>query len=75
MSRSFVILSHFSYLTTEFSQGRSIERPYGLRHTQGPSMLFIAIEAAKEAGKYLKYSVGKVKSIEMKKGEERNLVS
>jgi myo-inositol-1(or 4)-monophosphatase len=38
-------------------------------------MLNIAIEAAKEAGKYLKYSVGKVKSVEMKKGEERNLVS
>lgn len=38
-------------------------------------MLSIAIEAAKEAGKYLKYSIGKVKSIEMKKGEERNLVS
>jgi myo-inositol-1(or 4)-monophosphatase len=38
-------------------------------------MLNIAIEAAKEAGKYLKYSVGKVKSIEMKQGEERNLVS
>ncbi|MBM2841792.1 MAG: Inositol-1-monophosphatase [Bacteroidetes bacterium] len=38
-------------------------------------MLHIAIEAAKEAGKFLKYSVGKVKSVEMKKGEERNLVS
>ncbi len=38
-------------------------------------MLNIAIEAAKEAGKYLKFSVGKVKNIEMKKGEERNLVS
>jgi myo-inositol-1(or 4)-monophosphatase len=38
-------------------------------------MLNIAIEAAKEAGKYLKYSVGKVKSVEIKKGEERNLVS
>jgi myo-inositol-1(or 4)-monophosphatase len=38
-------------------------------------MLNIAIEAAKEAGKYLKYNVGKVKSVEMKKGEERNLVS
>jgi myo-inositol-1(or 4)-monophosphatase len=38
-------------------------------------MLTIAIEAAKEAGKYLKYSVGKVRSIEMKQGEERNLVS
>ena len=38
-------------------------------------MLNIAIEAAKEAGKYLKFSVGKVRSIEIKKGEERNLVS
>jgi myo-inositol-1(or 4)-monophosphatase len=38
-------------------------------------MLHIAVEAAKEAGRYLKYSVGKVKSIEMKQGEERNLVS
>ncbi|MBX2992534.1 MAG: inositol monophosphatase [Bacteroidetes bacterium] len=38
-------------------------------------MLTIAIEAAKEAGKFLKYNVGRVKNIEMKKGEERNLVS
>lgn len=38
-------------------------------------MLNIAIEAAREAGKYLKFSVGKVRSIEIKKGEERNLVS
>lgn len=38
-------------------------------------MLTIAIEAAKEAGKFLKYSVGRVKNIEMKQGEERNLVS
>jgi myo-inositol-1(or 4)-monophosphatase len=38
-------------------------------------MLNIAIEAAREAGKYLKFSVGKVRSVEMKKGEERNLVS
>ncbi|MER3524929.1 MAG: inositol monophosphatase [Ignavibacteria bacterium] len=38
-------------------------------------MLSVAIEAAKEAGKFLKYSVGKVKNIEMKQGEERNLVS
>ncbi len=38
-------------------------------------MLNIAIEAAKEAGKFLKFSVGKVKNIETKKGEERNLVS
>ncbi len=38
-------------------------------------MLNVAIEAAREAGKYLKFSVGKVRSIEIKKGEERNLVS
>lgn len=38
-------------------------------------MIHIAIEAAREAGKFLKYSVGKVKSVEMKQGEERNLVS
>jgi myo-inositol-1(or 4)-monophosphatase len=38
-------------------------------------MLTTAIEAAKEAGKFLKYSVGRVKNVEMKKGEERNLVS
>lgn len=38
-------------------------------------MLHVAIEAAREAGKYLKYSVGKVRSVETKKGEERNLVS
>jgi myo-inositol-1(or 4)-monophosphatase len=38
-------------------------------------MLNIAIEAAKEAGKFLKYSIGRVRNIEIKKGEERNLVS
>jgi myo-inositol-1(or 4)-monophosphatase len=38
-------------------------------------MLTTAIEAAKEAGKFLKYSVGRVKNIEVKQGEERNLVS
>ena len=38
-------------------------------------MLTTAIEAAKEAGKFLKYSVGRVKNIEIKQGEERNLVS
>jgi myo-inositol-1(or 4)-monophosphatase len=38
-------------------------------------MLTTAVEAAKEAGKFLKYSVGRVKNVEMKKGEERNLVS
>lgn len=38
-------------------------------------MLATAIEAAKEAGKFLKYNVGRVRTIEMKQGEERNLVS
>ncbi|MEO8166876.1 MAG: inositol monophosphatase family protein [bacterium] len=38
-------------------------------------MISTAIEAAKEAGKFLKYSVGRVKNIEVKEGEERNLVS
>jgi len=38
-------------------------------------MLTVAIQAAREAGLYLKESVGKVRSIEIKKGEERNLVS
>lgn len=38
-------------------------------------MLTTAIEAAKEAGKFLKYSVGRVRNIEKKAGEDRNLVS
>jgi len=38
-------------------------------------MLHVAIEAAREAGAFLKESVGKVRTIETKKGEERNLVS
>ncbi len=38
-------------------------------------MLDIAIQAAQEAGHFLKENVGKVKNIEMKKGEARNLVS
>jgi myo-inositol-1(or 4)-monophosphatase len=38
-------------------------------------MIHVAIEAAKEAGRFLKYNTGKVKNIEIKKGEERNLVS
>jgi myo-inositol-1(or 4)-monophosphatase len=38
-------------------------------------MLTVAVEAAKEAGRFLKYNVGRVKTVEMKKGEERNLVS
>jgi myo-inositol-1(or 4)-monophosphatase len=38
-------------------------------------MLNVAIEAAREAGRFLKQSVGKVRSVETKKGDERNLVS
>lgn len=38
-------------------------------------MIGVAIEAAKEAGNYLKFNVGRVRKIEMKSGEERNLVS
>jgi myo-inositol-1(or 4)-monophosphatase len=38
-------------------------------------MLSVAIEAAREAGKFLKFSVGKVRSVEVKYGDERNLVS
>lgn len=38
-------------------------------------MLNIAVEAALEAGKYLKANVGKIKSIERKIGQETNLVT
>jgi myo-inositol-1(or 4)-monophosphatase len=38
-------------------------------------MLTTAIEAAKEAGKFLKYNIGRVRNVEVKQGEERNLVS
>jgi len=38
-------------------------------------MLSVAVEAAREAGKFLKYSVGKVRSVETKAGDQRNLVS
>jgi myo-inositol-1(or 4)-monophosphatase len=38
-------------------------------------MINVAIEAAREAGKFLRLSVGKVRNVEQKKGEERNLVS
>ncbi|MDD8016971.1 MAG: inositol monophosphatase family protein [Bacteroidota bacterium] len=38
-------------------------------------MLNVALEAALEAGKFLKYNIGKVKNIERKKGEETNLVT
>ena len=38
-------------------------------------MLNVAIEAAREAGKFLRYSICRVRTIETKKGEERNLVT
>ncbi len=38
-------------------------------------MIDTAIHAAREAGRFLKENVGKVRNIEIKKGEERNLVS
>ena len=38
-------------------------------------MINVAIEAAREAGQFLKYSVGRVRNVEIKQGEERNLVS
>jgi myo-inositol-1(or 4)-monophosphatase len=38
-------------------------------------LLQVAVEAAQEAGKFLKESVGKVKTVEAKAGEVRNLVS
>jgi myo-inositol-1(or 4)-monophosphatase len=39
------------------------------------SLLTIATEAAREAGAFLQYNIGKVKNIERKKGEETNLVT
>ena len=38
-------------------------------------MLNIAIEAALEAGRYLRANVGKIKNIERKIGQETNLVT
>ncbi len=38
-------------------------------------MLNVAIEAAREAGRFLKLGIGKVRTIEVKAGDERNLVS
>ena len=38
-------------------------------------MLRVAIEAAKEAGHFLKYNIGRVRTVETKNGQERNLVS
>ncbi|MBI3765147.1 MAG: inositol monophosphatase, partial [Ignavibacteriales bacterium] len=38
-------------------------------------MLSIAIEAAQQAGKFLNRSLGNVREIEQKSGEEKNLVT
>jgi myo-inositol-1(or 4)-monophosphatase len=38
-------------------------------------MLNVAIEAAKEAGKFLKRSLGNVRNIQLKAGQEKNLVT
>ena len=38
-------------------------------------MVSVAIEAAKEAGKFLKLNVGKVRDIRQKSGQEKNLVT
>ncbi len=38
-------------------------------------MLQLAVDAALEAGKFLKMNIGKIKQIEHKQGEERNLVT
>jgi len=38
-------------------------------------LLAVATDAAREAGAFLKYNIGKVKNIERKKGEETNLVT
>ena len=45
-------------------------------HTQSEAtMIDVAIEAARAAGKFLTYSIGNVRNVEVKAGEERNLVS
>jgi myo-inositol-1(or 4)-monophosphatase len=41
----------------------------------GTSLLNLAVETALEAGRFLKMSVGKIKSIERKAGQETNLVT
>ena len=43
--------------------------------TEGERMLELAVEAALEAGKFLKMNIGKIRQIEYKHGEERNLVT
>jgi myo-inositol-1(or 4)-monophosphatase len=40
-----------------------------------PTFIEVAVEAAREAGEFLKQSVGRVRNVETKKGEIRNLVS
>src|SRR5437899_2798097 len=38
-------------------------------------MIAVAIEAAREAGKFLRANLGKVRSIQKKEGQEKNLVT
>src|ERR1041385_1563006 len=38
-------------------------------------MLEVAIEAAREAGKFLKKNLGKVRNIQLKEGQDKNLVT
>ena len=38
-------------------------------------MLDVAVDAAKEAGRFLKESLGNVRTVEIKRGEQRNLVT
>jgi myo-inositol-1(or 4)-monophosphatase len=46
-----------------------------LGRTTGDAMIHTAIEAALEAGRFLKMNMGKVKHIERKQGQETNLVT
>jgi myo-inositol-1(or 4)-monophosphatase len=42
---------------------------------KGATMIELAVDAAREAGKFLKMNVGKFRELERKQGEERNLVT
>ncbi len=48
---------------------------YYLDRKKGKVMLQLAIDAALEAGRFLSMNIGKIKHIEHKQGEERNLVT
>ncbi len=61
-----------------FSHGFNVEcRPLFsyLDKKKGECMLQLAIDAALEAGRFLKMNIGKIKHIEHKHGDERNLVT